>query len=45
MPLLRQHDWAGLVGRRVFATTPGRQLPGLHRHATAFALRSFCADF
>jgi len=45
MPRLQQHDWAGLVGRRVFTTTPGRQLPGLHRHATAFALRSFCADF
>jgi chorismate mutase len=36
-------DIADLIDRRFSAAMPERQLPGLHRHAAAFAMRSLSA--
>jgi chorismate mutase len=38
-------DIKDLIDRKFPATTPGVQLPKLHRNAAIFAMRSFCAEF
>jgi chorismate mutase len=42
-PCFKQGDIADLIDRRYSADMPERQLPGLHRHSAAFALRSLSA--
>jgi chorismate mutase len=42
-PCFKQGDIADLIDRRFSTAMPGRQLPGLHRHAAAFAMRSLSA--
>jgi chorismate mutase len=45
VPCFADGDITDLVDKRFSATEPGRQLPGLHRDAAVFALRSLCAGF
>jgi chorismate mutase len=40
VPSFKPGDVADLIDRRVSAAVPERQLPRLHRHAAAFAMRS-----
>jgi chorismate mutase len=44
MPRFKLGDITDLIDRRFSATFPERQLPGLHRHAAIFAMRSLCAS-
>jgi hypothetical protein len=43
MPDCKPGDITDLIERRFSAALPERHLPGLHRHAALFALRSLCA--
>jgi chorismate mutase len=43
MPHFKPGDITGIIERRFTASFPERQLPGLHRHAAVFAMRSLCA--
>jgi chorismate mutase len=45
IPRLACGDIKDLIDRKFPATTPGVQLPNLHRNAAIFAMRSFCAEF
>jgi chorismate mutase len=42
-PCFKPGDIADLIDKRYSADMPDRQLPGLHRHAAAFAMRSLSA--
>ena len=44
MPHCKPGDIIDLIDRRFSAALPERQLPGLHRHAALFAMRSLCAS-
>jgi chorismate mutase len=44
VPCFKPGDVADLIDRRFSAAVPERQLPRLHRHAAAFAMRSLSAD-
>jgi chorismate mutase len=43
VPSFKPGDVADLIDRRLSAAVPERQLPRLHRHAAAFAMRSLSA--
>jgi hypothetical protein len=44
MPQMRRGDVAALVDERFSTELSARQLPGLHRHAAVFAMRSLCVE-
>lgn len=44
MPDCKPGDITDLIERRFSTAVPERRLPGLHRHAALFAMRSFCVS-